>query len=58
MAKRLEELIRDTYREGDTIELSQGGTGVINKIVYNEQGTIYQLIVTDDKGKKHTVSIE
>ena len=58
MAKTLEDCIAETCTVGDIIPLTRGREGVIREVHMNDKGKVTELVVTDDKGKRLTVSMQ
>jgi hypothetical protein len=58
MAKTLEDCIAETYTVGDIIPLTRGREGVIREVHMNDKGKVTELVVTNDKGKRSTVSMQ
>lgn len=58
MAKRLDDFMTENYKVGDSIDLARGRTGTIKEVHFNEKGKISELVVLDNKNKKHVVPIQ
>ena len=58
MAKTLEDFMAEAYTVGDIIPLTRGREGVIREVLMDNKGKVTGLVVSDDKGKRSTVSMQ